>query len=134
MAWLNATPKPARPGKGDDADRRATRQEQMKQAGLAVQMPPNPAPHIINWLIEIGLTGSNGMAATPLDWREIEAWQRMTGVCLNAFEGRLIRKLSVEYVAEGRRAEDERCSAPWAASVSDGDRKISEAKLRMVLG
>lgn len=134
MAWLHATSKPKQPKKGSGEAPKLSRQDQMKKSGLAVQMPPNPAPHIIGWLIEIGLTGSNGMGAVPISWHEINEWQAGTGISLSSFETRLIHKLSVEYVAEGRRAEDEGCPAPWAAPVTDDDRRVSEAKLRMVLG
>jgi len=130
MAWLHATPKPAEQRPGAQARAKLTRMEQMKASGVAVQMPLNPAPHIVNWLIEAGLRGPEG----ALSWGEINAWQAGTGQQLDAFETRLIHKLSVEYVAMGRKAEEESCPAPWAASVSVADRSVSEAKLRSVLG
>lgn len=106
----------------------------MKKAGLAVKLPPNPAPHIVNWLIEIGLSSAAGMGVGPLAWSEINEWQAATGIALDAYEARLIRRLSVEFVAEGRRAEEETCPAPWSAPVTEDELKLSEAKLRMVLG
>ena len=42
--------------------------------GVPPRMPPNPAPHIIARLIEIGLTESNGMGPSPLSWQAIGAW------------------------------------------------------------
>lgn len=97
-------------------------------------MPPNPAPHIVARLIEIGLTESNGMGPTPLSWREIAEWQRMTCTALDPWEARLIRQLSTAYIAESRRAEDEHCAPPWRREVTQRERDADEQRLRMVLG
>ena len=136
MAWLNATPKPPEGTKRAEKkiESAISRREQMKRDGADLRMPPNPAPHLVDRLIEIGLTESNGMGTTPLSWREIEAWQANTGVDLSAFEAKVIRRLSVEYVAESRRAESENCPAPWRVEVTPREREIAEAKLRLVLG
>ncbi|HEY0130111.1 MAG TPA: hypothetical protein VGB57_01815 [Allosphingosinicella sp.] len=119
---------------GDQAAR-VSRLEQLKKDGIAdPPMPPNPAPHIVAWLIEIGLTESNGMAAAPLSWRELSAWQDNTGVPLAAWESRLIRQLSVAYAAESRRAESENCPPPWRTEVTQREIEAAEASLRAVLG
>lgn len=106
----------------------------MKKDGITAKMPPNPAPQIVARLIEIGLTGSTGMGPAPLSWLEIEAWQRVTGFDLMPWEARLLRTLSVDYIAEGRRAESENCPAPWHAEVSKRELDVAEARLRTVLG
>ena len=97
-------------------------------------MPPNPAPHVMTWLIEIGLAEANGMGESPISWLSINEWQKATGVCLSAFEAKLIRELSVAYVAEKRRSESENCPPPWRAEITEQDRKADEAVLRGVLG
>lgn len=76
-------------------------------------MPPNPAPQITDWLIEMGLTEAAGMGAVPLSWKEINAW--CAGVCLDLapWERRLLRRLSADYLKESRDAESETCPAPW---------------------
>lgn len=106
----------------------------MKKDGIEPKMPPNPAPHIIYRLTEIGLTEANGMGASPLSWREIEAWQRSTRVRLAPWEARLIRQLSIEYLGEARRAESENCPAPYHTEVTRREREVEEEQLRMVLG
>lgn len=106
----------------------------MKKDGIEPKMPSNPAPHIINRLTEIGLTEANGMGASPLSWREIEAWQRSTRVRLAPWEARLIRHLSREYLAETHRAESENCPAPYRTEVTRREREVEEEQLRMVLG
>lgn len=136
MAWLNAVPKPPEGSKRAKAAIAPTlsRLDQMKRDKVEPAMPPNPAPHIILRLTEIGLTETNGMGPSPLSWREIEAWQRVTGVHIAPWEARLIRQLSIAYIAEGRRAESENAPAPWRAEVTQREREIEEARLRMVLG
>lgn len=137
MAWLNATPKPderSGRGKADREPRRLSRVDQMKRDGVKPQLPPNPMPHIVNRLVEIGLTGSTGMGPVPLSWLELDAWCRRTNVDLIPWEARLIRELSSAYIAEGRRAESENCPAPWRAAVSRRELEAAEDRLRMVLG
>lgn len=137
MAWLNTTPKPderSRRAKLADRDEKLTRREKMRRDGISPKMPPNPVPHIVDRLIEIGLTGSTGMGPAPLSWHEIAAWQSLTGVTLDPWEARLIRSLSTTYIAEGRRAESENCPPPWHAEVSQRELEVAEDHLRMVLG
>lgn len=137
MAWLHATPKPpegSRRAANSDQAAKISRLDQMKRDGITPKMPPNPAPHIIARLIEIGITETTGMGPAPLTWREIAEWQRVTGVALPPWESRLLRQLSLAYIAEGRRAESETCPPPWRSEVTQRERDVAEAKLRMVLG
>lgn len=97
-------------------------------------MPPNPAPHFTDRLIEIGLTEAAGMGAVPISWRQIEAWQQLTGVPLEPWEARLLRRLSAIYLAEGRTAESESCPPPWRTQVTAREREVEDAQLRSVLG
>jgi hypothetical protein len=137
MAWLHATPKPPegtkRAMRGDQAAR-ISRLDSLKKDGIDPPMPPNPAPHIVARLIEIGITESNGMGAAPLSWRELSEWQRNTGVPLAPWEARLLRQLSVAYIAEGRLAESENCPPPWRAEVTQRELEVAEASLRAALG
>lgn len=97
-------------------------------------MPPNPLPHIIERLVEIGLSEAAGMGVTPLSWATLTAWQANACVDLSPWEARIIRHLSVEYLAEGRRAELETCPPPWRAEITQRERDLAEARLRLVLG
>ena len=137
MAWLNATPKPdprSRRGKADTGAPRRSRLDDLKRKKLTPQMPPNPAPHITDRLIEIGLTEAAGMGSAPLSWREIDAWCNRTRVDLEPWESRLIRRLSIAYLAEGGRAESETCAPPWRAPVTQSELDAAEESLWMVLG
>lgn len=141
MAWLHATPKPA-PGSrraklAQDAPQRS-RIDQMKKDGITPRMPPNPMPHIMDRLVEIGMTEAAGMGVVPLSWREINEWQRATGVDLAPWEARLLRRLSAEYIAEGHRAELETCPPPWRIKLTEKERERQRnremAMLKQVLG
>jgi hypothetical protein len=114
--------------------KRVSRIDRLKRDKIVPAMPPNPAPHLIDRLVEMGLTEAAGMGVAPLSWLTIEAWQRVTAVRLTPWEARLLRRLSTEYIAEGRRAEDETCPPPWRAEVTKREIETEEARLRMVLG
>lgn len=137
MAWLHAKPKPdprtKRAQLGSDAAT-LSRFDQYKKTGATPPMPPNPMPHIVAWLIEIGLTEAAGMGTAALSWREISAWCERTGVDLPPWEGRLIRSLSVAYVAESHRAELETCPPPWRAPVTQREIDTETARLEQLLG
>ncbi len=137
MAWLHATPKPdarSRRGREEPATARLSRIDDLKRKKINPPMPPNPAPHITDWLIEMGLTEAAGMGAVPISSRELAAWQENTSVRLAPWEARLIRELSKAYLAEGRIAESETCPPPWRAPVTQRELDIEESQLRMVLG
>lgn len=91
--------------------------------GEAALVPPNPAPLIIDWLMEIGPTGSD---AAPLSWRDIAAWQAITGIELEAWEARLIRRLSGDFASMRIKAEKADCPPPYTGTddeiVSNRDR------------
>ncbi|WP_249403620.1 hypothetical protein [Sphingomonas sp. CFBP 13720] len=137
MAWLSATPKPdalTKRAKTAEPGEQVSRLDAMKRAKIVPPMPPNRAPHIIARLIEIGITEAAGMGSVPISWREISEWQRNTGVSLSAWEARLLRTLSNEYLAEGRRAESENCPPPWRMEVTRREIDTEAARLRMLLG
>lgn len=138
MAWLNATPKPDERTKrakilADDVPK-LSRLEAMTKSGITPVMPPNPLPHILDYLIEMGLTEAAGMGEGRLSWREIDAWCCRTSIDLQPWEARLIRTLSVEYIAEGRKAENEHCPPPWRAPVTEAEIRAEQSALEMVLG
>lgn len=129
-------PKPAEGTKRAQGQKQRTtsRLDEMKAKKIAPQMPPNPLPHLISNLLEIGLTEAAGMGAGPISWGSINQWQAGTGRQLQPWEVRLIRQLSITYVAFGRKAEAETCPPPWRAEVSKEDIAAEVAGLNAVLG
>lgn len=136
MAWLAAVPKPPAGSKREKIGTGAkiSRAEQMKKDRIAPQMPPNPMPHIVERLIEIGLTEPAGMGMAPVSWRTLAAWSELTGVVLSPWEARLLRHLSAEYLTEFNRAEDETRPSPMRPKVTQRDIEIEQAGLRALLG
>jgi hypothetical protein len=83
MAWLHAVPKPPEGSKRAKLKGQAaeiSRLDRLKRDGVKPSMPPNPLPHTILRLVEMGITEAAGMGAAPLSWITIDAWQRTTGV------------------------------------------------------
>lgn len=137
LAWLRAVPQPppgSRRAKAASDNRTKLSRIEAQYGRTPPPMPPNPAPHITERLMEIGLAEAAGMGTVPVSWREIEAWQRLTGTVLPPWEARLIRRLSAEYIAENRAAEDESRPAPWRAPVTVREVDTEESRLRSVLG
>ncbi len=97
-------------------------------------MPYNPAPYIINHLVEMGITEAAGMGSTALSWATIAAWQQCTCVTLEPWEVRLIRRLSLAYLAENRLAESENRPPPWHTAPDRRAIETEQARLMAVLG
>ncbi|WP_246616648.1 hypothetical protein [Sphingomonas yunnanensis] len=81
-------------------------------------MPANPAPHMTDRLIEMGLTEAAGMTAVPLSWAAINAWCVATAVDLPPWERKLMRRLSSDFLSTARDAEVETCPPPWRSPAS----------------
>lgn len=90
-------------------------------------LPPNPAPYLSDWLMELGPTAPGAMTQTAVSWRDIAAWQELTGVALLPWEAVLLRELSGAFASELHRAEDPACPAPWSerASIEDNRAAVS---------
>lgn len=136
MAWLAATPKPPAGSNREKAGLGAkiSRAEKMKKDGVTPQMPPNPLPHIIDRLIEIGLTEPAGMGMAPISWQTLDAWANRTNLDISPWEARLLRHLSVAYLGEFNRAGVETCPPPMRVKVTQRDAEIERAELRALLG
>jgi hypothetical protein len=99
--------------------------------------PPLPkisAPHVFDWLMEVGPAEASGMGQVPVSWREIDAWSARTFQRPSAWEARLLRRLSAEYLAELHAAENLYRPAPWSPVPTRIDRDANERQLRAVLG
>lgn len=76
-------------------------------------MPECDAIYIASYLFEIGPVLHGGMGETPLTHTEIEAWQRNTGIELEAWEAKVLHRLSLEYLSESQKATKPDAPAPW---------------------
>ncbi len=76
-------------------------------------MPPCEALYLAGWLFEIGPTMVAGMSEGPLTHGEIESWQRNTGISLNTWEARILKRMSIDYLSESRKATERGYPSPW---------------------
>lgn len=78
-----------------------------------LELPPCDAGYLVKYLFDIGPVEPGGMGPAPLSHREIEAWQRNTGIELNAWEATTLRRLSREYLSMSQDATSPTCPSPW---------------------
>lgn len=97
-------------------------------------LPPITARHVFDWLMEIGPTEASAMGESPIGWSTIRDWAAGTFQHLSAWEARMLRRLSVEYLSEIHAAEDHNRPAPWSVPRAEVDREAEERRLRAVLG
>lgn len=85
--------------------------------------------------MEIGPVDMFGGERAPLSWQSIRAWEASMQKKLRPWEARLLRRLSGDYLAESRAAEDEHRTAPWEPMVrTQHDYDAEERRLRDLLG
>lgn len=141
LAWLYSVPQ--LPPKVKEAAEKAgqkiepnklSRFDEMTAGKVSPPMPPNPMPHFILWFTEIGMVEAAGMGSAPLSWREIEAWQRSVRICLTPWQARMMRSLSVAYLAQKAKSELTTDPAPWSASATPSARAADEAALDAMFG
>lgn len=136
LAWLHSTPKKKKQlHESTEAKNDMTRMQTLQAAGSSIDLPdPGAAAHLVGVLFDVGPIGYGAMAAVPLSWPEINAWQQATGVELASWEARAIRRLSGEYLTMLQQAEDPACPAPWV-NQADIERRAAVAdKVRAVFG
>lgn len=116
-AWLGAVPEAA-PGARADAAKLSRRERIERDCG-EIEMPPfDDGEYLIGYLYELGPTVAAGMGAGPVTFAEMAAWQAARGFELEPWEARLLRRLSVDYLAESHRATERNCPPPWGGSVA----------------
>lgn len=119
VAWLNTTPERAKHDKSEAPrlTRLETMRREFKDDDYHPEMPPlDGAAFLLSYLFELGPTQAAGMGAAPISHQEIAAWQELTGIVLQPWQARFLRRLSGEYVAESHKAEKRECPAPWRAA------------------
>lgn len=100
----------------------------MRVDGVAIHLPPNPMPYIIDWLMEIGPVTAGGMGSTPLAWSDIAAWQDLTGINMTAWEARTIRRLSRDFHDQLHRSKEPTCPAPYTEAAISHDAVTEQFK------
>lgn len=98
--------------------------------------PLFPKVRIMNYLIgywlEMGRAKATGMGLGAFDATDLIAWQQGTGITLNAWEFRVLRKMSEVFAGFLPEARQIACKPPYGNPFNDFDRKKIDNKLRSV--
>lgn len=93
-------------------------------------MPDCEGLHIVGYLIDLGVTEGE----TSLPYREIESWQRQTGIELQPWEIRFVKRLSEAYMSESHRARAHDAEAPWADAPYSTQYRLNTAnRMKMMI-
>jgi len=113
-----------------------TRLQQIEHQGLAPALPPaGPAAHLLGYLFDAGPVGYGAMGEVPLSHGELAAWQHNTGVELQAWESRALRRLSTEYVSASNQATEPDCPPFYLPADELQDRRQDVAsRVRGIFG
>lgn len=68
------------------------------QDGLTIVSPEMYCSYLFSYLLEIGVMTNNGTGNVPLSWQDLAAWIQVTGINLDAWEVKVIRRASEIYV------------------------------------
>ena len=112
-AWLNALQDRGAKSKEPRQSRLERMRAERKDADYVPDMPPVEAEYLLAILFEIGPTMAAGMGAGPITHEELRAWQENTGIELQPWQVRTLRRLSCDYLVESNKAEKADCPAPW---------------------
>jgi hypothetical protein len=104
LAWLNAAPDASNGGDG------VSRLEFYTARDLPVITPECDASYILDYLFELGVS-VNGEALTH---SEIRNWQENTGIELQSFEARTLKRLSRAYLEESSKAKNIDAETAWS--------------------
>lgn len=130
MGWLDSAPQQPAPAKGKPPppDHRS-RLKRLEEAGGDAFLPEITAcAHLLGYLMECGPTSPGGMGPVPISFTDIRAWQEVTGTPLTSWEGKTLRRLSLEYLSEKTAAADDpKRAAPWPEGIEGAQRVVSRS-------
>lgn len=103
----------------------------MKRDRVTPQLPEAGLDYLVGHFLECGPTMPTGMGPAPLSHGEIRAFQLNRGIRLSPWEAQVIRRLSLDWIAESKRAEEPTAKPPYyhvtGARREEVARKIDEA-------
>lgn len=114
IAWLDAAPDRA---EGDKSKAPTmSRRKVLETDGIEPDLPPCRSLSLVECLFEIGPTLTGSMGDSPLTHSEIRSWQKNTGITLESWETRALRRLSTDYLIQAQKAKSRTCPPPWEES------------------
>lgn len=108
---------PDKPDGDKSTVKNISRRALLKKYGIeSPEMPECDAEYLIHYLFEIGPVMPGGMGDAPISHGEISAWINLTGIHLQPWEVRFLRRLSIEYINESQAATAHGALSPWEAA------------------
>jgi len=100
----------------------------MKEKGKEPEMPPLSLMFFVEYFWEVGPTMSTAMGPGPLSFQELESWMRLTGVNLEPWAIKMLRRLSFDYIEQAENAKKIDCPAPFGSNfqVKSLDEKLDD--------
>jgi hypothetical protein len=137
-AWLQTAPKPPETKSKTSTpkpDKQMTRLERMEAQGQQPPLPPmGAAGHLVGYLFEVGPVGYGAMGPVPLSHTELAAWQANTGIALEAWEAKALRRLSMDYLAASNAAHEADCPPFYLEQPVQENRHAVSNAVRNILG
>jgi hypothetical protein len=140
LAWLNTAPIPEKKhsvsvGSIKPMTRLQTMRLDRKDDDYMPDMPEVEGHHqMLNYLWDCGPFMSGGMGEQPLSHSEIWCWQDNSGIELNAWQARTLRRLSAEYLAQCQASSKPDCPSPIEMTqMTDLDRQRVNDKIQGAL-
>lgn len=76
------------------------------------------------------------MGESPIGWQDIAAWEHLTGIELDVWEARTIRRLSLAFLSQRQKAEKPDCPEPMLdeaeVAQAQGDKIDEQFKAMLV--
>lgn len=88
--------------------------------------------YMIGYWLELGRAKATGMGQSAFEPGDLIHWQNGTGIDLNAWEFRTLRKMSESFASFLPEAKQIACKPPYGNPFNDFDRKKIDSKLRSV--
>lgn len=88
-----------------------------------MQLPPNPAPYLVEWLFEIGPAADGAFGAGAMRLADIAADLAVSGIEVLPWEALILRRMSGAYCNELAEARDEARPPPWSGVSSELDER-----------
>ena len=141
-AWLNTAPEPEKK-QLSGALKPFTRLQKMRHDRQDDDYMPNlpdieGLEHVPEYLWDCGPVIYSGMGEQPLSHTDIRHWQENTGIEVSAWLAGMIRRLSMEYLAQCQAAKSPDCPSPIEAPKLSNEERSSVAEkiqgaLRMLM-
>lgn len=88
-----------------------------------LEMPEvNMCQNLLEYLLDIGISGSSGFGLTPLTWTELLSWSTLTGITLTSWESLALMNLSRAFTSYHGKFDEKDVASPHV--VEDFDRNL----------